>query len=94
LFDLIRESNSGLDGGTTTPGQAAQLLTDWRRIDSVLGFEREASAIPTDVQQLVDEREKVRTARDWKKSDELRDAILALGWLVKDTKDGSKLTPR
>src|SRR5207237_8224300 len=29
----------------------------------------------------------------WKRSDELRDQILALGWEVRDTKDGQKLTP-
>jgi cysteinyl-tRNA synthetase len=94
LFDLIRESNSALDRGELEPGQAAQLLAEWRRIDSVLGFEREAAAVPAEVQALVEQRLQVRTAKEWKKSDELRDAILALGWVVKDTKDGPKLTPR
>jgi cysteinyl-tRNA synthetase len=94
LFDLLRESNTALDRGELTPGQAAQLLADWRRMDSVLGFEREAAAIPADVLALVEEREKVRAAKEWKKSDELRDAILAKGWVAKDTKDGAKLTPR
>jgi len=46
LFDLVRESNSALDRGELAPGQAAQLLADWRQMDSVLGFEREAAAIP------------------------------------------------
>ena len=94
LFDLLRESNTAVDRGELTPGQAAQLLVDWRRMDSVLGFEREAAAIPADVLALVEEREKARVAKEWKKSDELRDAILAKGWVVKDTKEGSKLTPR
>jgi len=94
LFDLIRESNSALDRAEVTPGQAAQLLADWRRIDGVLGFEREAAAIPPAVLALLDEREKARAAKEWKKSDELRDAILTHGWVVKDTKDGPKVTPR
>jgi cysteinyl-tRNA synthetase len=94
LFDLIRESNAALDRGQLNAGQAAQLLADWRRIDSVLGFQREEAAIPTKVQALVEERQQARANKDWKRSDELRDEILALGWVVKDTKDGAKLTPR
>ncbi|MEP6669857.1 MAG: cysteine--tRNA ligase [Chthoniobacter sp.] len=94
LFDLIRESNAALDRGDLAPAHAAQLLADWRQIDSVLGFEREAAAIPAEVLALVEERQQARASKEWKKSDELRDAILALGWMVKDTKDGPKLTPR
>jgi len=94
LFDLIRESNSAIDRGELTPAQAAQLLADWRRIDSVLGFEREVAAIPAEVLALVEQRQQARADKEWKKSDELRDAILALGWVVKDTKDGPKLTAR
>ena len=94
LFDLIRESNSALDRGEMAPAQAARLLTEWQRIDSVLCFQREAAAVPAEVLALVEERLQVRAAKDWKRSDELRDAILALGWVVKDTKDGPKLTPR
>ncbi|HEY3898570.1 MAG TPA: cysteine--tRNA ligase [Chthoniobacter sp.] len=94
LFDFIRSSNKQMDDKTLFGDQATQILSDWRRMDSVLGFEREAAAIPADVLALVEEREKVRAAKEWKKSDELRDAILAKGWVVKDTKEGSKLTPR
>jgi cysteinyl-tRNA synthetase len=94
LFDLIRESNSALDRGELAPAQAAQLLTDWRRIDSVLRFEREAAAIPAEVLALIEQRQQARANKDWKKSDELRDEIFAKGWIVKDTKDGPKLSPR
>jgi cysteinyl-tRNA synthetase len=94
LFDLIRESNSALNRGELSPAQAAQLLADWRRIDSVLGFEREAAAVPAEVLALVEQRQRARANKEWKKSDELRDEILATGWVVKDTKDGPKLTPR
>ncbi|EDY18382.1 cysteinyl-tRNA synthetase [Chthoniobacter flavus Ellin428] len=94
LFDLIRESNSALNRSELSPAEAAQLLADWRRIDSVLGFEREAAAIPADVLALVEQRQQARADKEWKKSDELRDEILAKGWVVKDTKEGPKLTPR
>jgi cysteinyl-tRNA synthetase len=94
LFDLIRESNAALDRGELKPGQAAHLLADWRRIDSVLGFEREAAAVPVQVTALVEQRQQARATKQWAESDRLRDEIAALGWIVKDTKDGSKLSPK
>ena len=94
LFELIRASNHALDAGTLTPGQAAQLAADWQRLNRVLALERDAAAIPAEVTDLVEERQQARAAKEWKRSDELRDAIAALGWVVKDTKEGPKLTPR
>jgi len=94
LFDLVRESNAALDRGELTPGQAAQLLSEWRRIDSVLSFEREAATVPTEVAALVEQRQQARAAKQWAESDRLRDEIAAFGWIVKDTKDGPKLSPK
>ena len=50
--------------------------------------------IMAEVLAMLEERQRARASKEWKKSDELRDAILLLGWVVKDTKDGQKLTPR
>jgi cysteinyl-tRNA synthetase len=40
---------------------------------------------------LVDDRRRARESKDWAESDRLRDAIQALGYIVKDTRDGMKL---
>ena len=93
LFDLVRESNRALDDGSLTTGQAAALAQSWTKMNGVLGFPREAAAISAEVAALVEQRQQARAAKDWTQSDELRDAIAALGWTVKDTKDGPKLTP-
>jgi len=93
LFDLIRESNRALDDGALATAQAATLSQSWARLNGVLGLEREAAAIPPEVTTLVEARQQARAARDWKGSDELRDSIARLGWTVKDTKEGPKLTP-
>jgi cysteinyl-tRNA synthetase len=50
--------------------------------------------IPTELTKLKEERENARREKNWKRSDELREQISALGWEVRDTKDGSKLTRR
>jgi cysteinyl-tRNA synthetase len=94
LFDLIRESNAALDRGELSPGQATHVLSEWRHMDSVLAFQREAAAIPAEVLTIIEQRQKARTDKNWAESDRLRDEIAGFGWIVKDTKDGPKLTPR
>ncbi|MGH7938372.1 MAG: CysS/YqeB C-terminal domain-containing protein [Chthoniobacterales bacterium] len=43
---------------------------------------------------MAEERAQARMERNWQKSDELRDALSARGWEVRDTKDGQLVTPR
>ncbi len=50
-----------------------------------------AADIPADVQALLDARAAARKAKDWKQSDELRDAIAQAGYLVKDTPQGQQV---
>ena len=45
-----------------------------------------------EVQSLLDQRAAARQAKNWAESDRLRDAIAALGWTVKDTKDGPRVS--
>ena len=49
--------------------------------------------VPAEIQALADERAAAREAKDWARSDELRDALAAAGWLVRDAAGGSTLTP-
>ena len=93
LFDLVRDSNRALDHSELTQAQAAQLVADWQKINSVLAVERDSSVISSEVQSLLDQRQQARASKNWAQSDQLRDQIAALGWVVKDTKEGQKLTP-
>jgi cysteinyl-tRNA synthetase len=94
LFDLVRESNKALDAGTLNGSSAAQVYREWQEINAVLAIERDATAVPTEVLILMEERQRARAAKNWALSDELRDKIAGLGWIVKDTKEGPKLTAR
>ena len=61
-------------------------------ICGVLGLlMKQEDAIPADVQAMVDERAEARKNKDWKRSDELRDAIKAMGYILEDTKAGQKV---
>jgi cysteinyl-tRNA synthetase len=94
LFESIRETNRALDQGTLTAVAARAWLDWWNGIDSVLRVTAEESGPPAEVMALVDARAQARLAKEWRKSDELRDQIAALGWEVRDTKDGQKITRR
>jgi cysteinyl-tRNA synthetase len=48
--------------------------------------------ISADIQSLLDQREEARKNKDFKKSDELRDKIKALGFEINDTDGGQKLS--
>ncbi len=92
VFDVIRESHKLLDAGALTPADARALAT-WRDgVNSVLRFEAGTTAVPAEVEKLLAEREIARRNKDWAASDRIRDQIAALGWTVKDTKEGQKLS--
>ena len=63
-------------------------------MNRTLAIEPDAGAneCPDEVKALLDQRAQARATKEWKRSDELRDAIAAIGWAVKDTKDGQKVT--
>jgi hypothetical protein len=52
------------------------------------------TAVPDEVIALADERVAARAAKDWARSDALRDQIAALGFVVADGPDGYRLSPR
>lgn len=47
-----------------------------------------------EVLDLLEQRKQARNAKDFSESDRLRDTIFALGWMVKDTKEGQQLEKR
>lgn len=68
--------------------------TNLSAYDKVLGLklvEKANLEIPTEVQQLIDQRQQARDQKDFAKSDELRIMIEKLGYEIKDTSDGQKI---
>jgi len=94
-FEIIRETNRAMDRNELDAASAKAWLDWWKRVNNVLDLETEAEVvIPAEVAQVAKERENARREKNWRKSDELRDRIAALGWDVRDTNDGQKLTLR
>jgi len=76
-------------------GDTYELLASW---DAVLGLDleriaREGFEVPDDVRSLVEERDAARTARDYARSDEIRDRLTEMGWEVMDSADGTRVRP-
>jgi len=94
LFETIRETNRAMDENKLDAKSASAWLNWWNRINNVLDFESEEAGLPEEVAKLAEARAQARLAKDFRKSDELRDNLNALGWEARDTKDGQKITRR
>ena len=86
-----------LDRSADVPsGEKRSLLGSWDQV-LALDLEREArtSWEPSeDIRRLVAERDAAREAKDYPRSDELRDELQGLGLEVMDTSDGTQVRPR
>ena len=82
VFELVKEVNKIGNGGTA-------VLKFLKSVDAVLGicfFEEEE--VDDEVNALIKEREEVRAAKDWARSDEIRDELAAKGIVLEDGPDG------
>ncbi len=92
VFEWVRETNKRLADNTLSAGEAASALASWERVDSVLGIGvKTGPEIPAEIQALADERTAAKQARDFKRSDAIRDELKAKGWGIEDTPKGIKL---
>ena len=67
-------------------------LAAWNQVDSVLGLGRRAEeGAPAEIVALLEERQAARKAKDFKRSDAVRDELKARGWVIEDTPKGPRL---
>ena len=85
LWDVFKDENmSDADKKAT--------ILDFDRVLG-LGFEHlKEEKIPEEIEKLAEERTSARQNKDFKKSDELRKEINSLGYEVKDTPEGQKVS--
>ena len=91
-YELITEANKKIDEEKLSSTDAKNILTLWKKINSVFGLILSGQAeIPEEIKKLVAEREAARNGKDFKKSDDLRKLIEEHGFILEDTKDGQKI---
>jgi cysteinyl-tRNA synthetase len=93
VFEWVRQCNKALAEQSLTPAAAAAALAAWKRLDEVLGISPAAAAedVPAAMLALLEARQAARKAKDFKRSDAIRDEMKAAGWLIEDTPKGPKL---
>ncbi len=93
LFDLIRQLNALFDQRKLSRADAdlaLYLFGIWDQVLGIFPFNRK-EGIPHRLLNLLEERELARREKNWRRSDELRDEILASGYLIEDTPTGARL---
>ena len=91
IFELVKDANVSLTSASSKAAVEAA-LNSFKALTDVLGLvQKSEDALPADIQAMVDERAAARKAKDWKRSDELRDAIKAAGYILEDSREGQKV---
>lgn len=93
VFEWVRETNRKLAENSLTPAQAAAALAAWNKVNAVLGIEPPPAAdeAPAEITALLEQRQAARKAKDFKRSDAIRDELKSKGWVIEDTPKGPKL---
>ncbi|HVY70738.1 MAG TPA: cysteine--tRNA ligase, partial [Verrucomicrobiae bacterium] len=92
IFEWVNELNRGLAAKSLTSTHAAAALASWSQIDGVFGVGAKAEAeAPPEIVALLEERQGARKAKDFKRSDAIRDELKARGWVIEDTPKGPRL---
>ncbi|MDB6026352.1 MAG: cysS [Verrucomicrobiales bacterium] len=92
IFEWVRQTNRLLAENKLDSTAAAAALAAWQKIDAVfgIGVEKETEA-PAELLVLLEERQTARKAKDFKRSDAIRDELKAKGWTIEDTTKGPRL---
>ena len=96
LFDLIRELNALCDENKLGYDDSQAVLKSFQKWDEVLAVLplTKKDEAPEDLLEMLARREEARKQKNFRISDEMRDAIHARGYLIEDTPTGARLKKR
>ena len=91
LSDLRRRTNTALN--TEDLDEAAALGAAFHEICDALGLVVEAGGghVSSEALELARRRDEARAVKDWPAADALRDELVAQGWVVEDTSQGTQV---
>jgi len=101
LFEMAKAINRVADSAQSSAADRAALPEagrTLRRLGELIGLfwgsGKPEVEVPEAVQSLVLQRDEARIQKQWRRADELRDEILALGYVLEDSKGGTKARPK
>jgi cysteinyl-tRNA synthetase len=87
IFKVVKEINRLVSGHQIAPDQVPAILAAIQGIDAVLGIFHFAPVHPDpQIQQLLEQRQAARLAKNWAKADALRQELEKIGVAVRDEK--------
>lgn len=92
IFEIVSYANKNIDSDSSKE-LIEKYIATIKELGDILGLlQKSKSDVPAEIQSILDERAAARAEKNWGKSDELRDKLKDLGYIVKDTKQGQQLT--
>ena len=91
IFELVKFANTNVDENSSREF-AGGLYEELFKLSDVLGLkiEKKEENLDKEIEDLIQERQAARKAKDFKRADEIRDELLKKGIILKDTREGVK----
>lgn len=94
IFELVRDLNTMSSDNSVSKQQLQAGADLFDELTGVLGLmynRRKADEIPTEVLELAEQRKSARKEKNFALADEIRDKITALGYSIKETRQGTEI---
>jgi len=86
LHDLTTQANKRIDSGDLARGDAGLIREVFARWENVFGvIIEDRGVLDSEIEALIEERISSRKAKNFKRSDEIRDHLQAIGIILEDT---------
>ena len=91
IFELVKFANTNVDENSSREF-AGGLYEELFKLSDVMGLkiEKKEEILDKEIEDLIQERQAARKAKDFKRADEIRDELLKKGIILKDTREGVK----
>jgi cysteinyl-tRNA synthetase len=95
VFDLVREVNSAMAEERLMTDDAGFVLEKLERMNTVLQFwEPLERNLDTQIEELIEQRNQARKARNFTLADQIRGKIYGMGYIIEDTREGVRWKKR
>ena len=96
VFELVRDLNIMSADSSTSKEQLTEGAKLFDELTGVLGilYNRKKEELPQEIIDLVEERKQARKDKNFALADELRDKITAMGYIIEETRQGTKVTKK
>ena len=97
IFELVRDINTMSADSSTSKNQleeAAKLFDELTGVLGILYNRKKADEIPAEILELAEQRKQARKAKNFALADELRNKIADMGYIIEETRQGTKITKK